>query len=161
MTGLSDLGIVVRSLRTRTFSTATTALTVGVAVALLLTLLSLRAAGQRAFDRGSGNAHLLVSADASPIASVLNALFYANAPQRALARAWPARAARASQLETVVRGACGDAVDVRTHASPAQALADALARADPADRILVFGSFYTVGGVLERGLPRTAAPHAP
>jgi len=84
MSGLSDLAIVVRSLRTRTFSTATTALTVGVAVALLLTLLSLRAAGQRAFDRGSGNAHLLVSADASPIASVLNALFYANAPQRAL-----------------------------------------------------------------------------
>jgi putative ABC transport system permease protein len=84
VSGLSDLSIVLRSLRTRAFSTATTALTVGVAVALLLTLLSLRAAGQRAFDRGSGNAHLLVSADASPIASVLNALFYANAPQRAL-----------------------------------------------------------------------------
>jgi putative ABC transport system permease protein len=81
---MSDLAIVFRSLRTRTFSTATTALTVGVAVALLLTLLSLRAAGQRAFDRGSGNAHLLVSADASPLVSVLNALFYANAPQRAL-----------------------------------------------------------------------------
>ena len=84
MNGLSDLAIVIRSLRTRLFSTATTALTVGVAVALLLTLLSLRAAGQRAFDRGSGNAHLRVSADASPIASVLNDLFYANAPQRAL-----------------------------------------------------------------------------
>jgi len=82
--GLSDLGIVVRSLRIRLFSTLTTALTVAVAVALLLTLLSLRSAGEKAFDRGSGNAHLLVSADASPLVSVLNGLFYANAPQRPL-----------------------------------------------------------------------------
>ena len=31
--------------------------------------------------------------------------------------------------------------------------------ADPPDRIVVFGSFYTVGGVLKDGLPRLAARH--
>jgi dihydrofolate synthase/folylpolyglutamate synthase len=43
---------------------------------------------------------------------------------------------------------------------PAAALAAAAAAADPADRIVVFGSFYTVGGVLKAGLPRLGAPHA-
>ena len=42
-------------------------------------------------------------------------------------------------------------------ASPAQALAAAAADAAPADRIVVFGSFYTVGGVLEQGTPRLQA----
>ena len=41
-----------------------------------------------------------------------------------------------------------------------EALAAARAAADPADRIVVFGSFYTVGGVLEHGLPRGAGRHA-
>jgi len=45
------------------------------------------------------------------------------------------------------------------HASPAAALAQAVAAADPADRILVFGSFYTVGGVLKEGVPRLQAKH--
>ena len=45
------------------------------------------------------------------------------------------------------------------HANPMAALAAAVAAADPADRILVFGSFYTVGGVLEDGLPRLHAKH--
>jgi dihydrofolate synthase/folylpolyglutamate synthase len=35
----------------------------------------------------------------------------------------------------------------------------ALAAADPADRIVVFGSFYTVGGVLKAGLPRRGSAH--
>jgi dihydrofolate synthase/folylpolyglutamate synthase len=43
------------------------------------------------------------------------------------------------------------------HAAPMQALEAAAAAADPADRILVFGSFYTVGGVLQQGLPRISA----
>jgi dihydrofolate synthase / folylpolyglutamate synthase len=34
-----------------------------------------------------------------------------------------------------------------------------VAAAEPADRILVFGSFYTVGGVLRQGVPRLAAKH--
>ena len=43
--------------------------------------------------------------------------------------------------------------------NPAMALRRVLESADPADRILVFGSFFTVGGVLEQGLPRLAAKH--
>ncbi len=46
-----------------------------------------------------------------------------------------------------------------THASPALALQAALDQADPADRIIVFGSFYTVGGVLQSGIPRLQAKH--
>jgi len=46
-----------------------------------------------------------------------------------------------------------------THASPQEALAAAVAAADPADRIVVFGSFFTVGGVLEQGTPRLGARH--
>ncbi|MBV8502789.1 MAG: bifunctional tetrahydrofolate synthase/dihydrofolate synthase [Paucibacter sp.] len=41
-----------------------------------------------------------------------------------------------------------------THATPMDALGAAAKAADPADRILVFGSFYTVGGVLANGTPR-------
>ncbi len=44
-------------------------------------------------------------------------------------------------------------------ASPAAALQAALAAADPADRIVVFGSFHTVGGVLQQGLPQLHAKH--
>jgi len=31
--------------------------------------------------------------------------------------------------------------------------------ADPTDRIIVFGSFLTVGGVLKHGLPRLGSSH--
>ena len=50
-------------------------------------------------------------------------------------------------------------VSASTHADPMAALAAAVAAADPADRIVVFGSFYTVGGVLKDGLPRLHAKH--
>jgi dihydrofolate synthase/folylpolyglutamate synthase len=50
-------------------------------------------------------------------------------------------------------------VGVSTHASPMDALRSATAAADPADRILVFGSFHTVGGVLADGVPRLHARH--
>jgi dihydrofolate synthase / folylpolyglutamate synthase len=43
--------------------------------------------------------------------------------------------------------------------TPQQALQAAVIAADPADRIVVFGSFYTVGGILEAGVPRLLAPH--
>ena len=46
------------------------------------------------------------------------------------------------------------AVGASLHPDPASALAAAAAEADPADRILVFGSFFTVGGVLKNGIPR-------
>jgi len=45
------------------------------------------------------------------------------------------------------------------HADPMQALRAAMDAADPADRILVFGSFHTVGGVLQDGIPRLQAKH--
>lgn len=51
------------------------------------------------------------------------------------------------------------AVALSEHADPAAALAAATAAADATDRIVVFGSFYTVGGVLAHGLPRLEAPH--
>ena len=42
---------------------------------------------------------------------------------------------------------------------PKEAFKAAVAAADPADRIVVFGSFFTVGGVLKDGIPRLDAPH--
>jgi dihydrofolate synthase/folylpolyglutamate synthase len=45
------------------------------------------------------------------------------------------------------------------YTSPQQALDAAVAAADAADRIVVFGSFYTVGGVLQNGTPRLEAKH--
>jgi dihydrofolate synthase/folylpolyglutamate synthase len=70
------------------------------------------------------------------------------------------RAARATdlkaqwQLHNTRQGAFAHAF-----ASPVLALQAALAAADPADRIVVFGSFYTVGGVLQHGVPRAQAKH--
>jgi dihydrofolate synthase/folylpolyglutamate synthase len=52
-----------------------------------------------------------------------------------------------------------DDARVSCHANPQAALQAAVAAADPADRIVVFGSFYTVGGILEGGIPRLDAPH--
>ncbi len=51
--------------------------------------------------------------------------------------------------------------DVRasTWPDPMAALRAAIRAADPADRIVVFGSFYTVGGVLKDGIPRLQAAH--
>lgn len=46
-----------------------------------------------------------------------------------------------------------------TYANPQAALKAAVAAADPTDRIVVFGSFFTVGGVLKDGIPRLDAPH--
>ena len=43
--------------------------------------------------------------------------------------------------------------------TPESALQAAIAAADPADRIVVFGSFYTVGGILKAGIPRLFARH--
>jgi dihydrofolate synthase/folylpolyglutamate synthase len=51
-------------------------------------------------------------------------------------------------------------VSVHTHADPRAAFAAAVGSADPADRIVVFGSFHTVGGVLKDGVPRLGGQHA-
>ena len=75
----------------------------------------------------------------------------------------PARAAKAVELAeavaTAAMGRVGGPPEVHTHEGPSSALLAAAAAADPADRIVVFGSFHTVGGVLKGGLPRLAAPH--
>jgi dihydrofolate synthase / folylpolyglutamate synthase len=44
-------------------------------------------------------------------------------------------------------------------ANPVTALQAAIDAAEPADRIVIFGSFYTVGGVLQNGVPRLQAKH--
>jgi dihydrofolate synthase/folylpolyglutamate synthase len=70
------------------------------------------------------------------------------------------RAATAEALATRLREMLsGRDVPVHTHADPQAALAAAVAAADPSDRIVVFGSFYTVGGVLKDGVPRLGAKH--
>jgi dihydrofolate synthase/folylpolyglutamate synthase len=78
------------------------------------------------------------------------------------------RAASAEQLKQAIEAevaarplATAPKAAVTTHAEPMAALKAALAEADPGDRILVFGSFYTVGGVLHEGLPKLNAPHMP
>jgi dihydrofolate synthase / folylpolyglutamate synthase len=48
---------------------------------------------------------------------------------------------------------------VACFSSPSLALKAALTSAAPTDRIVVFGSFYTVGDVLKEGIPRLNAPH--
>lgn len=67
----------------RGLSTTLTVLSVGIAVALMLILLGSREAGRRAFERGSGNMHMLVSGDSSPLTGILNNVYYANAPRSA------------------------------------------------------------------------------
>lgn len=70
------------------------------------------------------------------------------------------RAAKAADLQArwEAQNTRADA-SASAHAGPTEALQAAIDRADPADRIVVFGSFFTVGGVLEHGTPRLRARH--
>ena len=61
------------------------------------------------------------------------------------------RAASSQELEKLLRASgveAGPDGSIERFASPAQAFQDALSRATEDDRILVFGSFYTVAGVM-------------
>ncbi len=70
------------------------------------------------------------------------------------------RAASAEQLKAAWQtGNTRKDVSASTHPDPQAALQAAVSVADPADRIVVFGSFFTVGGVLKDGIPRLGAPH--
>ena len=70
------------------------------------------------------------------------------------------RAASAEQLRVAWQtGNTRKDVSTSTHPDPQAALQAAVSAADPADRIVVFGSFFTVGGVLKDGIPRLGAPH--
>ena len=70
------------------------------------------------------------------------------------------RAAKATDLQQAwqVQNNRSDSAS-SVHTDPMQALQAAIDAADPADRIVVFGSFYTVGGVLKDGIPRLQAKH--
>ncbi|MCB2029870.1 MAG: bifunctional folylpolyglutamate synthase/dihydrofolate synthase, partial [Rhodoferax sp.] len=70
------------------------------------------------------------------------------------------RAEKAAQLQS--RWQAGNSrkdTAAQAFADPVSALRAAVDAADPADRIVVFGSFHTVGGVLKDGVPRLSARH--
>jgi dihydrofolate synthase/folylpolyglutamate synthase len=70
------------------------------------------------------------------------------------------RAARADDVRDYWKAlALRPEVPLATARTPQEALQCAAGLADAADRIVVFGSFYTVGGVLQHGAPRLDAPH--
>lgn len=108
---LTDFTIIRRSMTSRMFSTVTTIITVAVAVGLMLVLLSMRDAGRRAFERGSGNMHLFISRDASPLTGVLNGIFYASAPRRPIEWAKYNEIRKAFPLEFAVPIQLGDSYE--------------------------------------------------
>lgn len=65
--------------------------------------------------------------------------------------------AKLQQLQA--KGVIRKDVSMQTFANPQQALDAAVAATEAADRIVVFGSFFTVGGVLQNGTPRLNAKH--
>lgn len=65
--------------------------------------------------------------------------------------------AKLQQLQA--QGVTRKDVSMQTFANPQQALDAAVAATEAADRIVVFGSFFTVGGVLQNGTPRLNAKH--
>jgi dihydrofolate synthase/folylpolyglutamate synthase len=70
------------------------------------------------------------------------------------------RAAKATDLRTSWQAqSTRSDVTSSVYANPVQALLAAQQHATPADRMVVFGSFYTVGAVLQAGLPRLQAKH--
>ncbi len=81
---LDDWNIVTRSMKSRWFSTFLTIITVAIACGLMTLLISMRSAGEDAFKRGTGNVQILVSKEPGPLASVLNSMFYAEAPGNAI-----------------------------------------------------------------------------
>lgn len=82
---ITDTTLIARSLRARLFSTVTTVAVVGLGVALMLVLLGMRDAGEKAFSRGKGNMHVLISgAQQDPMVTVLNSVFYSGAPRNYL-----------------------------------------------------------------------------
>ena len=78
------------------------------------------------------------------------------------------RAATAADLLSVWQGVNVDKkmgekarkdVEAHCYSSPKMALDAAIVQSAPTDRIVVFGSFFTVGGVLQDGMPRLQARH--
>ncbi len=82
---MTDWDIVTKSMKSRWFSTMLTVLTVAIAAGLMALLISMRSAGEDAFRRGTGNVQMLISKEPGPLASVLNSMFYAQAPGNPIA----------------------------------------------------------------------------
>ena len=104
---MTDFTIIRRSMSARMFSTVTTIITVAVAVSLLLVLLTMGDSARSAFERGSGNAHLVLGAEPDPLTVVLNNVFYARAPRN------PIPWARYQQIRAGLPIAQGDAPRTR------------------------------------------------
>ena len=90
---------------------------------------------------------------------LVDAWHFCDLPTARAAKAIDLAALIARLLAALPPGTLPRKVSIATHETPAQALSAAAAAAEAADRIVVFGSFYTVGGVLKNGLPRLTAPH--
>ncbi|MES2889335.1 MAG: bifunctional tetrahydrofolate synthase/dihydrofolate synthase [Pseudomonadota bacterium] len=90
------------------------------------------------------------------MAPLVDAWHFTDLP---MPRAASARGLCAVHARLAPKGPSGQPAPVHAHTSPESALAAALEQADPADRIVVFGSFLTVGGVLKQGLPKLTAKH--
>jgi dihydrofolate synthase/folylpolyglutamate synthase len=73
------------------------------------------------------------------------------------------RAAKATMLRDKLLPYCKDQQaskkSITLAGTPKDAINIAGNMAGPGDRIVVFGSFFTVGGVLENGLPQLNAHH--
>lgn len=82
-------------------------------------------------------------------------------PRAASAESLAARLTALLAAGTTVVGkpAAFAAGPVACFGDPVEALQAAVDAADAADRIVVFGSFYTVGGVMQAGLPRLLGKH--
>lgn len=79
---ITDTTLITRSLAARKFSTVTTVAVVAIGVALMLVLLGMRDAGEKAFDRGRGNMQVLISGpQQDPMVTVLNSVFYSGSPR--------------------------------------------------------------------------------
>jgi dihydrofolate synthase/folylpolyglutamate synthase len=95
-----------------------------------------------------------IAAIVSRIAPLIDAWYLCSLPV--------ARAATTAELTAILVAARADGgpqPPMSEHDSPRDALVAALAASDPVDRIIVFGSFYTVGGVLKNGLPKRSSQH--
>ncbi len=101
---------------------------------------------------------VMADKDLAPILARMNPLveqwYFCDLPTP---RAASAAAVQAAWQAQNTRPGVGSAV----FAGPEPALQAAVAAAAPTDRIVVFGSFFTVGGVLANGTPRLQAPHLP
>jgi dihydrofolate synthase / folylpolyglutamate synthase len=86
------------------------------------------------------------------VAPLVDRWYFTDLPT---ARAQTAQVLQENWVKTNVR----KDVTAQTFTNPQQALDAAVLAADPSDRIVVFGSFYTVGGVLQNGTPRLTAKH--